>query len=449
MAAPTETSIQNQISAQNKILNEVRKFANVNTENLDDLINTLTGLLETEYAPEVTASTDSVRSAVSSSMSQTTASGMLTPYLRAYAKNLGFPETDPLEIIARLRKDFVERGIPESVKTRGFAFGAVIGSGTPVGDGVIHRLTVDKDTVIIESATPEVKTLRCTSDAHSGSTKHSESFSIQGDLTPRDLVDAFVGEDRSEDEAIAGLTASDTNALGFQNSSFETEMDATGTLLTALSGWRIGTAVANLATISGDLEAGTGLDDFYREITAEGTEPRSIRFLANETITQRLGRDVSVTFDEDVPYIVQVAVKRESSATGFVTVTLGTKSVALDISTISPDQWGVALIPINSNDQWLAKFNADPLELKIAVSTLAIGTVLIDDVIVAPMTRFDGTYWAAIGGRTAWLFDDTYLATDTVTSEDNDAINQLWHVRAFGYDGYLPSDATPTWPDPT
>ena len=450
MSSPSETSVQNQISALTRLLNEVRRFGNVNTKNVDDMVNSLTTILETEYAPEVTAATDAIRIAVSGAMSQATASSMFLPLLRAYAKNLGFPETSAQDILDRLRRDFAERGTPETVKTRGFTFGAATGVGSPTGDGVIHRVTLDRYGHPIESATPEVKTFRVLQDVNSGVSKHQESFAIRGDLSPRDLVDAFVGEDRQVDDGLVGVTAADSNQIGFRNCSFESILDIASTdLVTALPGWRIGTAVANLETVSGDLVLGTGLNDFYREIPAEGDTPRSLRFKVNDTITQRLGRDVAVDFDPDVPYIVQIAFKRESSATGTITLTLGGKSVAVAIESVADGVWGELFIPITASDQWFETFNADPLDLKIAVATLAAGTVLVDDVIVSPMRRWDGTYWAAIGGRTAWVVGDELTATDTVTSEDNDAINQLWLIRAHGYDGYLPSDAVPTWLDPT
>lgn len=450
MATPNEASVQAQIGRTIHILDELRKFANVNTPNLEALIDASTQGMDTDFAPEVTAAVDAIREGVSDAMNEQRGSDLLTPLLRQYAKTLNFPETDPLAIVSRIRFEWQGRTpTPDTIKSREFNFGAVGPVGTPVGNGTIHRLTVDAYGYPIESATPEEKRFAVVQDVNSGATKHQEVFAIRGSLTPRDLVDGYVGDDRETDSGLTGLTAANSNGIGFTNMSFENALDGSSSdLATALPGWVIAGAVSNLETVSANIGAGTGLDDFYREIQAEGNTPSSLRFSNNETITQELGRTARATFDALTPYYFQIAVKRESSADGTLTLTVGAATVAVDVSTLTDDAWSILQVPIGAAN-WLDSFNADPFKVQLAYTARTTGTILVDDIIIAPFTRWDGTWWAAVGGRTAWLYNDILKADDTVASANNDAKIQLWFIRSLGYDGYLNASTSPTWTDPT
>ena len=87
------------------------------------------------------------------------------------------------------------------------------------------------------------------------------------------------------------------------------------------------------------------------------------------------------------------------------------------------------------------------------MDALAVGTVLVDELIIAPYSQVDGTWYALNAGpnnsaTTAapsipFLRDDEFTHTDIEVG----SIIQEWLARSFGV--YLPHDASPTWVDPS
>jgi hypothetical protein len=288
---------------------------------------------------------------------------------------------------------------------------------------------VDRYGFALESATPEVKKFRCNSDRNSGANIHQEVFEIRGKEIPRDFVAGIVSRDRVG--TLIGISADDTQTI-LNNPSFN-QFSGTAAVPTAITSWEFTTAIANFVVVT---------TDRYRDVVHEGDDPASIRFEDNDKLTQALTVARPV-LEPLTPYYCQIAFKRESSCDGTLTFRVGGKSIA--VSLVAQSGWTVARIVLDEG-LFLRGFNATILDVEIELASRTTGTLLVDDVIIAPMTLFDGTYYALVGGETPFLLEDVATITDTISS---DSINQRWISRV--YDKYLPHDTTGsgnvTWVD--
>jgi len=423
MASPSEAEVQNQIGLTCKLLNETQKFGSVNTPNFVDMLDAIQQAQEGDYSAEALAAAEDMRGQMASTLGF--AAGMLTPYLQQYAKVLGIPYADVGRIFRDMRADFVANA--KSIKTRALSFGTPSFTGTGLATG-IHRLTVDADGKVLENQTADTKTITCRRDRNSGADRHVEVFEFAGGAAEKDLLEVSGSGRTTEYRA---LDARDSQAL-ISNPSFSdyTESGAAGSALSALDDWTVTTDVANL---SADLVT-------YRDAVGD-TNPAALEFGASDTITQVLNEVAKGTMDPDVPYHLQVAVKRKNSATGTLTLNLGSVSASVDLSTLTNDVWTILALDLDK-DRWFREFNQDELAVSIAVATLAVGEVQVDDIIFAPMSPFDGSWYALVGGATPYLVDDVWTIADTETG----AIIAYWLWLAFGE--YLPTHASPTWADP-
>ncbi len=428
MSAPTEDEIQTQISQVVWIFEQILLFLKTNTPNFEGEYEefVLTDL-KGDFAPLSVGPMDDLRASLSAVISAGVVRSVLDPLLLEYGKQQNFPETEPDDIFDRLLVYFAEGS--ERVARRAFTYGAVSMGGGNTGDGTINRLTLDRYAHAIEAATPETKTLRCISDRNSGTQVHQELFEIRGVDIPRDFVAGIVGEDRVG--AISGLSADDSLEI-INNPSFHL-FEGTAAVPTAITNWAVTTSIGNFVVV---------LTDRYRDAVHEGDDFASLRFEDNDKITQLL-TVVRPTLDPLVPYYCQIAFKRENSCDGTLTIRVGANSKAVTLSAQSG--WNVLRLDLDEK-LFLRGFNATTLDIEVELASRTTGEVLVDDLIIAPMTRFDGTYYALVGGEIPFLVEDAATIADSISS---DSINQRWFWRA--YDKYLPhaTGGSITWPDPT
>jgi len=427
MAAPTEDEIQGQINDAVFIIDEAEQFLNANTPNVATRYDTYVDGLEGDFAPLGVRGADQFRAIASSLVSPEVVRAWIDPHLLDYAKLNGYPETDPFLILERLFVTFAEGS--ERVTTRAFTFDTTpTAGGSNVGTGLVNRLTVDRYAFPIENATPELKTFRCIADRYSGARIHQEIFEVRGANTPRDNVAGYVGPERSG--VIAAISA-DTSLRIISNPSFN-QYDGTAPSIDEITNWTVTTDIANF-----QIE----LTDVYRTSEHEGTAPGSVRFETNDTLTQKL----SITrpqLQRGVPYYCQIAYKRESSCDGNLTLTVGSNSVV--VALVAQSGWTILRLALDE-DLFFEGFNETDIDVSIALDSRATGTLLVDDLVIGQMTRFDGTWWAIVGGATPYLVGDTIAYTDTAT----ESILQRWLWR--GYNRYLPSASggSVTWAEPT
>lgn len=409
-----------------KLYDRANSSASV-TDPLDELLDDVTVLVQEPWGRPALQALGRVRSGYSSILAPSTVRASIAPLLSEYARIKGFPESSRSsdEILTRIFDDFVAN--TETVKRRNPTFGTVSAGGSNVGTGTVIRCTTDADGEVIEAITPEAKSFRCIGDYQSGTQQHQERFEVRGAAANFDWLEV-TGSGRVG--SISALSALDTQTY-VQNPSWS---DGTGTTtVTALPGWTPSTAgvFTNIQRSTSTYRGGDNAATQY-----------SLRLDATESVEQALSTR-RATFSPGVPYVCQVAWNREvgSGSGGNIVLTLGGNTATVAIG--STTGWNLLRIAL-TEESWLKSWNGTDPIVKAEWTSASSGYVLLDDLILAPMTRFDGSYWAAIGGPTAFLREDTFTFTDSVSTE---SIVQYWLWYAFGR--YLPSAASPTWADPS
>jgi hypothetical protein len=332
------------------------------------------------------------------------------------------PETDADGILGRLYDYFVSGS--KTVLSRGITFGAVAAGGSNVGTGTVNRLTKDESNFDIEATNVEVKTLKCVFDANSQSEEGEEVFEIRGIEASKDgletLGSGLVGQ-------LPALSARSSEQM-IDNASFET-YDASAT--PRFASW----------TLTSGTTPTQDTTNYYRIMPGRTTGDAAV-FSANALLTQELSvRGTKI--NPGVPYYLQVAYNRAVGGfTGDLKIGLGNTTVTVSLA--AQTGWNVLRLALGTG-LWPKTFNKQDLAVTVQVLNFSAGTLLVDDVILAPMAQADGCYYAIVGGATPFLRDDSFTFTDTGGTT---AILQYWFWRAFGR--YLPHTAgAPTWAEPT
>ena len=447
MADPTEAEIRLMAGYAVLALEELRELSEADATNLLGIEEQLISSVKGDYAAEALAGYTAFRSQVSSALTPAVAQTMLAPIIRLYGKLINSPETDPVRIFRRSLYDYFRENsytIPE----RGFTFGAASAGGSNVGDGVVSRLNTDDGGYDLDEQTADTKTIICVRDEHSGTQEHQEEFEIRGQERTKDFLSLKGGTGTPGGRPVGTLTAlSCRDSQRFLNNpSFTTSGLtytaglATPSSTTSITGWTLD------ATTNVQLDRNI----YYRDSEGE-SNPTSLRFNGNayaqQNLNERRAQIPETGFaglgQERYPMYLQVACYRESDADGTITLTLGSQTTTLDISTVGNGSWTVLRMTVGDKN-WFRNWNQENPLIKIQLASNTTGAVLFDDVIFAPFQLFDGGYYAIVGGATPFLVDDEFTCADTVT-ESGDL--QKWFVRA-GY-GHLPSAAAgATWDDP-
>jgi len=441
MTTPTLSSIQTQWTNAVKPLNELRKFAALHTAagsfiNVDDnylaMEGALVSSLDGDFAAEKISAMLGFRSRLNSALSAATA--VIAPHILEYGKFIQMPETDLQVLMTRIWDYMIANNL--YVGSREFNFGTPAAAVGNIGTGTIVRLNTDESGYDIENQSAitdgggMLKMAECTSDRNSGAYQGNETFLFYGAAADRD--DLRINGIRGSN-VIPGITAIDTQTF-ISNPSFESTGGTDGTAFsgaTQLTGWTM-SAFANFVPIS------TAYYRAYSRITT----PRSVRFLSNGNITQALDRSNA---QSRLPLYVHVAYKRESSCDGTLTLTFGSKSVNVNLGA-APAGWNVLMLgPGTAN--WLKNWNVNTPYVTVTLASRTTGTLLIDDVMIAPFSPFDGGWYAVVGGATPFLKQDKLSWRDYVPVTEG--ILQYWNYRSLGR--YLPhcNSSAASWPDPT
>lgn len=360
---------------------------------------------------------------------------VLNAVLPEYARILAIAETAPADIFFRVFERFGSQ--PFTVKSRNRTFGSPSAGGSNIGTGAVVRLSTDRYAYKIESGSDEAKSWLCTNDANSGAKRHNERFLLRGAAITRTEFPML-----TESSQIPGVKALsiDDSASYIQNPGFET-WDATN----GASGWSAGTAWSNFDTYTTSV---------YKDILPSTGTARALKFVASDYIYQTWSQQ-ALNWNPYVPLYAQVAWMRLASATGTLKIKIGNVEATVDVSTGTNGVWNVLRWPLAApaSTAWFRSWNvgtdaatppSNPF-IKITMTSLAVGTVVIDDVICGPYTQFDGTWCAIVGGATPFLKEDVFTATD---SSGATAIIQEYLARYHGV--YLPSTTggTESWADP-
>ena len=452
---PTFASCWTQFGLVVKIVNELEKFGSTNSANYEDMEDAVTVGTDGIFTPSsIQLLRQTVRTALAGALDRGTLRRLFRPFLLEILRAIGSQElsasasVDDGLALRAIRQYMVDN--TQTLNSNEHTYDTS-SAGSPAGTGAIYRITVDPDAKTLDCLGADDKTFYCVQDQNSGVSKHAEVFEVRReDANPDGLQ--WTGGASSPPVRIASLHAKSANLL--VNPSFEVGAVANATALTTtgqLTGWDVTTA-ANLKTYSAAAYVYRG----YANDT--GVTHYGVEFVGNDTLIQVVKTEnPGASFFERTPYRCQIAWQRLASATGTLTLHLGAKSKAVDVSTGSNGAWNILTIDMDE-DAYLAGFNETALDVKVDMASLAVGTVVVDDLVLAPMTNLDGTWWAVVGGATPWKRGDN-LAFTADAFGGTRGIMSYWLWRAYVADdpgmverigGWLPVTAggTETIADP-
>lgn len=398
--------------------------------------------LEGEYTPSsLAAFAASYRAGLSSLVSGGLALDLLAPVLFEYAAQVltdgaGYTSVD--EIMRALYEHFVNNSLTVESRAITYDTSATLGAGN-IGNGSIVRLTEDENGHDMEACTVETKRFRCRSDQNSGTQKNAERFELLGSAASQDsLLVANHGSGESARSTLTSLHAGTGNGGSLlRNSSFSTYSASASPKFDSWTEDAVGGGIAQDTT------------NFYRSHPGAATDGSLQMTGGGGTITlsQSLAAMRVSKLDPNKPYYLRVMLNKTvgTASGGTVTLRLGSQSVSVTIAALGTN-WQELLIPLDQN-LWFRNFDEDSFTIEIEWSSSTSGTLLVDDMLFQELELIDGTYWAILGGSTAWLVDDSLVFTDTGGAPATAKIQ--WWLWVAGL-GYLPhTTGVPTFTEPT
>lgn len=406
-----------------------RAAATTSSTNFITLQAALIAALSGDYVNDMTARIQGTRQKLTTILND--ASSATEVVFRYYAQAIDTPETDVQSAITRVYNWFVTNSY--TIPSRLFVWASPAAAGGNTGNGTIQRLNTDSDSNPIENQIADAKTAKCVADATSGTEKNEENFEFRGGAAATDNL-TFAGSGKKTN--IASLSARASQRF-IRNASFSQGTPAGATAVpTDITSW------TSSITVSGtnyEIIGGTGVNGFYRDFPGD-TTPLALRLKATGTTTLSQNLEtLRSSFSTAVPYYCHVAWRRKGTADGTLTLTLGASSTAVDITTGTADIWNILKIGLGAAN-WFKVFGNAGLSLSISRTSATTGNVDIDDVVVAPMANFDGSWYSVIGGSTQFLLDDSFTFTDTEQGSAQavpQGVLQSWLFRTSGR--YLPA----------
>lgn len=391
--------------------------------------NTIATGVYPDNATPVEQAIDASRALLAGLMSSARLRAELDPILLTYERVLGKPFGNVMDLILNDIYDrFIASG--QSVAHRGITFGAVAG-GTNHGTGKVNRLYVDENGFTMEAVTPEVKTVLCIADEHSGGVADAETFRFTGAAALPDVLEAGgSGAILSTVQAMSGLQSS----RWLTNPSFDT-VEGTDAVPTGLTGW----TVVDIANVSVVRTAG----NYYRGYQGQAS-PGAAHLIGHASFLQSL-RQKAVNLDPNVPCYLQIAVRPTGGADGSLVLQLGSQVTTVLIATLTINVWNVVRLELGTKN-WYRNWNMDDPKVFIDWAGRSAGALDLDDVIFCPMVAFGKTWYAVVGGDSPFLLGDNFSFADTEALAYGKI--QYWFWRAYGR--YLPhtNGVSSTWTDP-
>lgn len=427
-----------QFGLRAKLLNELEKYGNANTPNVLNMVDAIVTGTDGEFTPKTLDVVFAHRNALSNLLSPAGVRSMLTGPLIEMGRIIGSKQvrTGAQPNMSLLLRDIREHMVDNSLsinvsgQTLDTSFTT---AGTGNGDWV--RLNVSKDGEPFTVGADTI-TFECVRDQLTGAREHEEVWDCYGTDQGDQLQIGGLGP-------LGQLTTLNAASGLLQNGSFDSGTHTDTSALaatTSVTGWTVTTA-ANWTS-----QAATAAN--YRDYPGAPSTTYGLQNTADDAIFQTIKDQRPGANFTDVPHVAWVRWKRLSSATGTLTLTLGSQTATATIGSATNDQWNTLLIPASTTDTkaYYDNWVQQDAQFKVSTSSLAVGTIYIDDCGVAPMTRLGDTWFAYIGGSTPALKNATSIVTDT---DGTRGINAYWLWRGFGVDGQLPTDGTPTQADPS
>lgn len=419
MTLASEAQMKTQIGKLCDLLHETYNYGSVNTPNLVTMIDSVEADLRGEHVARTASGIRAFRGAIGSALSPSVIRGLLGPALVDLAKVYGLTVNSDVDAVRRIYEYMHNNSL--SVNSRGFSFGSP-GSFSGTGNGNIRRLTKDVKGYDIEVGIAESFKATCRADQLTTGV-HNEVFEV---VTNTGQVDGLERRGSNLRGSLTCLAAKDSM---FANPSF-----TSGTSGSSVPSWDFTTGAAT--------DTAKDTTNYYRSASQADSSPAALQLNATLTIRQKASTR-GWRFNPGVPYYFQVAYNRQvGSASGTLTITLGSKST--NVAVAAQTGWNILYLPVTYSNCWPDNFMQNNLEASIGWSKTS-GNLLIDDVMLVPMSQFRGQWYVAVGGSTPFVRLDNFSWSDSISS---DSIIQYWISRGYGL--WLPSNAagSETWVDP-
>lgn len=418
MATPTEAECITMLKNGVDLMEETRKFCEVNAKNLVGMIDTFDQAIESDFASQMRGGSGGMRDQLNAALK--VGEAMIEGALRTWGAILASPDqvtsvADINQVLDKIYDRLMTSG--DRIASRVFTYNAPAAGGSNVGNGTVHQLTVDERNFALEAVHPDTRVAKCIADQNygpnggAGTLRHKEIFEFAGQAA-KDLVSLGGSGDKNVRQ-IAGVTAADSL---LNNASFDLYSGDAATP-TELTDWTFSTG-----TIA-DVQLDT--TNFFRGHGTDGSETRvSLRLETNLEIRQAL--KVRGTKLANVPHFLRLAYNRElGGADGTLLIAMGavTTSVVLGAQT----GWNKLFIPMTTS-LWPRTFGEDELDIRIALTGGTVFNLRVDDLIFVPMTLFDGIWYVVDGGATPFMRNDVFTWAYTAT----EAKIQRWLWRIFG-----------------
>lgn len=426
----SKAELWTQLTKAIKIADENFKYAGQSATNFLSLVDSLRQAFEGDHIGNTNSALASLRSQFNSICANT---DLLNSLILELAK-VGYNST---ATVAATALDDISKGMKlatETISSRAWTYGSVANDALNVGTGTVYRLTTDKNGNAIEvGAFPGgVTKIEVITDKNTGATSGAESAKIYGyGRTPTDSIN--LGNAPSSEVTISAKKASDGILANGNFASY----DDSGTNVVVTS-WTFGTATkathVNIDTVN-----------YFRNIDP-ATAGKSVKLLLDNTMTQYL-LNASSRINPDLPVFLIVRYRRDSNCDGVLTITLGSKSENVTLSTVLNATWLDLVLGVADSDGWYDNYKSDTsnlgVKIEIALSSRTTGTLDIGEVILAQPTYYDGKYYLLTAGATDFLKGDNFTFTDSVSNT-----GRIQTTLARLYRKHLPhTSGTPTYAD--
>jgi hypothetical protein len=412
--AASKAELWTQLANAVKILDQTYVYGATHSPNLAGLVDTLQQSYEGTHISATQAAVTSMRSSFSSLLAN--GANILNPLILELAK-IGYGS---IATSASAALDDIYLGMaqtsptPETVAERAMTYGAIAVGGANIGTGTVYRCTKDQYDYNRESGQPVtgIVKARCITDRSGGRTLGNEEFLLYGSgVGKTDEIE--LGTCANGSVSLSSKRAIDGLAV---NPSFETYSGTGATL--AFSGW----------TLDDNTHMTAYTADYFRKSVGVATGV-CLQLTENAYVQQNMG---TTGLDLTKPVFLIVRYKRLTSCDGTLTISLGSQTNAVTFSAESG--WNDLCVGVGADEEGhYDVFKEDNsglgFKVKIALTSRTTGTLLIDDVVLAQPTLFNGLYYMVVAGVTDFLKEDFFTFTDSST--DSGRI-QYWLARLYG-----------------
>lgn len=426
MPTPTVSQAWATIKDIVRILDETEQFGASASPNLDTMINDVIEGVEGRRASQIISIAQSFEGGIGGFLAPGVVESALLPAFQDLAEAIDVPEAGSSnldEILNEVYDYMLEQSPVDTINSREMTYGSFSAdSGNSAGSLNLYRLTKDHNDYSMEMVSPEAKEIVCIRDQGTVD-KYAEEFQWRGEAFHSYL--AWSGSNRRVPfrSVVESDTAQYLRNPTFSQFSGTAPTSGSPTVLTAtdeLSGWEVSTA-ANWEVL---LDSPTP----WRQATGDSLN-YAVRIKDNDDITQTLGDKRNPALPAATPMFYQIAVYRESSCDGTLTVDWGGTSDDTTVSSLNNSAWNL-ITPSLDKTLYHENYIENNIDFKITLASRTTGTLVFDAILMSPMSYIDGAYLFAASGPTPPLVNDKWTATDSDGVSRAKIMYWLWRAGA-------------------